>query len=179
MALICWRGLLVPVAAGSKAPMPVWPLPVQSPTTGTQPGAPNWKAPASGAPAEFSLRRYQVAVAGSKTPAVAVPLPSQSPTTGTQPGAPYRKTPASALPPVSELRRNHWPVDGSKTPGLWADDASRLSVPPGPPGAVTGASDPAGVALATCQPMSCSPAQSSRVKSLRCPGIIVGVMVAS
>src|SRR5262245_9108655 len=159
--------------------MPVWPVPAQSPTTGIQPGAPNWKAPASAPPPEFSLRRYHVAVDGSKTPTVTVPLPSQSPATGTQPDAPYVNQPASALPPVSELRRNHWPVEGSKTPGVWADDtASRLRAPPEPPGAATGASDPAGAALATCQPMSCNPAQSSRVKSLRCPGMIVGVMVA-
>src|SRR5262249_47115576 len=57
--------------AGSKAPIPQEPLPSQSPTTGIQPGRPNWNgAVTSGAPEEFSLRRYQVMVTGSTTPTV-------------------------------------------------------------------------------------------------------------
>src|SRR6516162_8506128 len=52
---------------GSNTPMPVFfrkmskgpPRTAQWPTTGTQPGAPYWKTPASGGPALSSLRRYQ------------------------------------------------------------------------------------------------------------------------
>src|SRR5689334_10392970 len=93
------------VPEGSDTPTPVRPLPNQSPVTGFHPGAPYWKTPASGGPALFSLRRYQVAVDGSYTPMVVVPSPFQSPTTGSQPGAPYWNWPASGRPALFSLRR--------------------------------------------------------------------------
>src|SRR5215472_16880790 len=96
--------------------MPVCPLPVQSPTSGTQPGAPNWKGVMSGAPALLELRRYQVMVAESTAPTVAVPSPFQSPTTGAQPGAPNWKAGTSVAPGPLLPRRYQVAVAGSKAP---------------------------------------------------------------
>src|SRR5262245_54744682 len=101
---------------GSKAPMVSTPSPSQSPTTGTQPGAPDWKGAISGAPGPLLFFRYQVAVAGSKAPMVSRPSPSQSPTSAIQPGAP--KANAAVLGAPGELlsRRYQVAVSGSKTP---------------------------------------------------------------
>src|SRR5947199_217065 len=60
--------------------MPKCPVPVQSPATGIQPGAPNLNGATSGAPgALLAVRTYQVSVAGSTTATVVLPLHVQSP----------------------------------------------------------------------------------------------------
>src|SRR5271154_1618493 len=74
---------------GSTTPTVVLPLPVQSPTTGIQDGAPKANGGMSGAPGPAVFLRYQRRVWGSKTPMPVWPLPVQSPTTGIQPGSPY------------------------------------------------------------------------------------------
>src|SRR5262245_34329287 len=61
---------------------------LNSPMTGSQPGAPYLNGLKSGAPAPFLLRRYQVPVAGSTVPMPVLPELVQSPATGSQPGAP-------------------------------------------------------------------------------------------
>src|SRR5690242_5330690 len=97
--------------------MPVWPVPFQSPTTGTQPGRPKLNGVATSAgPELFSLRRYQVMVAGLTTPTVSTPSPFQSPTTGNQPAPPYWKTPLSAGPELMLLRRYQVAVAGLNSP---------------------------------------------------------------
>src|SRR5262245_24956745 len=94
--------VLVP---GSTTPTVVTPLPVQSATTGVQPGAPYWNGTMSGAPALAVLRRYHASVAGSPTPMPSLRPPDQCPTTGSQPAIPYWKTPASGAPGPTSLRR--------------------------------------------------------------------------
>ena len=59
--------------------MPSLPSPSQSPTTGSESLAPNWKTPAFAGPAEAPNRSDQVAVFGSKTPMSSRPSPFQSP----------------------------------------------------------------------------------------------------
>src|SRR5206468_2080692 len=56
------------MVAGSTTPIVVRAVPLQSPTTGSQPGAPYWNAPASGVPGLAWLCRYQMPVDGSNTP---------------------------------------------------------------------------------------------------------------
>src|SRR5262249_42849164 len=104
-----------------------------SPTTGTQPGAPNWKGAISGAPGPFVFLRYQVAVAGSKAPMVTTPSPSQSPTSGIQPGAPKANGAVLGAPGTLLSRRYQVALSGSKTPTV----ASPAGVTGGPIG-VTG-----------------------------------------
>src|SRR5262249_41119224 len=96
--------------------MVVVPLPSQSPTTGTQPGAPNWNGAKSTVPGLLLLGRYQVMVEGSTTPMVSLPSPFQSPTTGIEPIKPKEKVAMSGAPLVLELRRNQLAEPGSKTP---------------------------------------------------------------
>src|SRR6266542_3928232 len=73
--------------AGSTTPMLVIPSPFQSPTTGSQPGAPKANGAISGAPPVRGFFRYQTP-SGLTTPGLARPSPSQSPATGVQPAPP-------------------------------------------------------------------------------------------
>jgi hypothetical protein len=101
--------------AGSTAPIPVFPEPVQSPVTGIQPGAPNAKV-ISVAPADAVFRRYQNPVEGSNTPIPSFPAPVQSPTSGIQPGLPKAKAPASGGPEDRVFLRNQVALPESKAP---------------------------------------------------------------
>src|SRR5205823_6165977 len=56
------------VPDGSTAPTVATPSPFQSPTTGFQPGAPNWKEMERRLPEASTSLRNQVMVAGSTTP---------------------------------------------------------------------------------------------------------------
>src|SRR5882757_9481943 len=85
---------------GSKTPMPSWPVPVQSPTTGFQPAPPKLNV-VVGAPPLALSRRYQLPVLGSKAPMPSWPVWFQSPTTGIQP-APPKLNFRSGAPPLSE-----------------------------------------------------------------------------
>src|SRR5689334_12180752 len=96
--------------------MPAWPVPVQSPARGIQPGAPNWNGVKLGAPALLVVRTYQVSVAGSTTATVVRPLPVQSPTSPIQPTPPNLNWPASGVPAPVWFDRYHVPVVGSKAP---------------------------------------------------------------
>src|SRR6516162_5869991 len=126
---------------GSNMPTVVTPAPFQSPTTGTQSGAPYWNSGMSGGPALLLLRRYQVPAGwpkrskGSKTPTVSMPSPFQSPTTGMSPGHPYWNF-MSGAPGLLLLRRYQVNVDGSTTPIVLTPSpfqSPTTGIQPGPP----------------------------------------------
>jgi hypothetical protein len=101
--------------AGSYTPMPLSPVPAQSPVTGVNDPNPNTNGAMSGGPADGVLRKNHVPVE-SNSPIPEWPVPVQSPMTGFQPGLPYVNGAMSGAPAEVVVRKYQFAVFGSNSP---------------------------------------------------------------